>query len=139
MSPQATNPKVSFFPVSDPKSKLALVAELSMTCFLKGKSLSILCPSQAAANFINQHLWSFPAESFLPHGMETTQGPLPIRITCSPESLDPVGTILNLCPTVPEPLLKASEIFELLDETSVDRSQCSAAKRQYYQRMGISL
>lgn len=125
---------VVFLRAASPQQKLSLITETVEKLFLEGKRIQILAPNDASLNYIDDLLWAYKAESFLPHAISASATPEPLIITKSHDNLNKADILFNLLPTPPNPavLNQYAVIYDLLDETTPEKKAASEVKSQAY-------
>lgn len=92
-----------------------------------GKSAVVIMPEAAAANAMDQLLWEFPPESFLPHGLnEDTNNPIAIRLAEDWKVARDVAINLQLQP------LQDRDMCERLVEIVVQDPAVLQATREHF-------
>lgn len=125
-------PKVTFLRAKNAKEKLSTLTETLEALLLEGKRSLVLVPNEAALNFLDDHLWDYKKEAFLPHAISMGPSKAPVVLTTLAENLNQAEAIVNLLPT---PLSKTAaenfnKVFELLDETSEEKKALSRLKEE---------
>lgn len=132
-------PQILFIPVKDNHAKIIALCRIVEMHFEQKKKLLIVAPSAEAANYIDQLLWKYKEESFLPHTIIDSQTSEPIGITTKMENLNRASSLLNLCPSA-VPIFESFEnIYELFDETMPDKAELSRQRQQTYVKQGCKI
>lgn len=135
-------PKVNFYILSSQseQGRQTFACKLAEKSFRLGYKTYILTNTLSQAQQMNNLLWTFRANSFVPHGI--FQGDLPSTsnaiIIGTQQAPSPwQHTLINLSTDCPEQITQAEQIFELLDN---DETQKQAGRRRYrhYQTLGIT-
>src|ERR1700722_12652480 len=110
--PSKQKPQVLFLQVTTPQLKLAAICKTAQRHFNEKKSLLILAPTIEVEDYIDQLLWRYPEESFLPHTKVDDSAATLEYIVISSKNQNPskAKILFNLCPMLP---LLANE-FELI-------------------------
>jgi DNA polymerase IIIc chi subunit len=121
---------IIFIPVETVDAKLRAIAKIAERSTLDKHPLCILVPDEKARQFVDDLLWKFPIESFLPHPTAY------LTIETAPKE---ASALFNLCPT---PFLEKNiykTIYELEDKTSLDRLDLSKKRYESYKQEGYSI
>lgn len=127
--------KVEFLRASTPKDKLTLITSTLERLLLEGKRAQVLAPNEASVTFLDDHLWAYKPESFLPHAIANAPSRTPIALTTLLTNFNQADALISLLPT-PLPQECAQHfplIFELLDETSPEKKALSKLKEQAWE------
>lgn len=131
-------PKVFFFHIKDNQAKIRCICTQVQDSIEKGKKVLITVPNQEAASYIDLLLWRFPEESFLPHLVMSKPTKEWIAITITDQNVNGATRLLNLCPMISPLHMQFEEIYELYDETHLQKATISQKKLEEYQSRGIS-
>jgi len=135
-------PKVNFYILSSQteQGRQLFACKLAEKAFRLGYKTYILTNSMQQAQQMDKLLWTFRANSFVPH--EIFQDSLPsianTVIIGSQQAPAPwQHTLINLSTEYPEDIMQSEQVFELLDN---DENQKQAGRRRYrhYQTLGIT-
>lgn len=121
--------KITFVKVQDNGQKLHTICALAHLHFYKKDSFHILTQNNTAAAYIDDLLWKFPVESFLPHG-RVGSGEL-LQIIIEGESSIQPAYLLNLSEN--HSVTADKVLYELLDESHPQKKAISEKKLQFYQ------
>lgn len=139
------NTQVMFYILDDNNSEDKLALSLLHTCFLsahhfrQNQRVFIYCQSQEQAHKIDELLWSFEPDSFVPHNL-TGEGPQSgsaVEISWqAPTSRRPV--LINLTSTVPD---FAHQFSQIIDFVPSDESLKQAARERFkaYRQKGFDV
>lgn len=141
------SPQVDFHIRSESGSEARelLVCRLSEKAWRKGHRILILAPDPNTASRIDDRLWTFREDSFVPHlmlegeGLITEISPLtPVIIGIPGQWRDEIDVLITLVPEVPEEATDAARIVEIIP---ADESERHAGRRRYreYRRLGFTL
>jgi len=125
---------------NDVEARLRFACRLTETILAQGKALHIHTETQQEAQWLDELLWSFKPESFIPHVIipdpKSNEAPVHISYTaCLPHTSD---VLLNLAKDLPE----CAQQFERLTEIATDDPKYLQPMRQHYahlKSMGIPL
>ncbi|HRD55665.1 MAG TPA: DNA polymerase III subunit chi [Parachlamydiaceae bacterium] len=132
------NPKITFFKISSNQEKLLRLIKMIQNQFDLGLKTLIACETEQAALYLDDLLWRFSEESFLPHAVENEKSNELIVITTSFVNVNKAFVLINLHQK-PHPSFKEfSKIYELYDETHPIKEEASKLKRNFYQAEGFA-
>lgn len=118
--------KPIFLRAASPQQKLSLVTDTTERLFLEGKRIQIVAPSDEALRYLDDLLWFYKPESFLPHAMASSKSSEVIILTKETANLNQADVLINLLPVpITTPF---NEVYDLLDETTPQKKEASAAK-----------
>lgn len=135
-------PKVNFYILSSQteQGRQLFACKLAEKAFRLGYKTYILTNSMQQAQQMDKLLWTFRANSFVPH--EIFQDSLPsiantVIIGTQQAPAPWQHTLINLSTEYPEDIMQSEQVFELLDN---DENQKQAGRRRYrhYQTLGIT-
>lgn len=131
------NLKITFLKISNNQEKLLSLVQIVQKQFDLGLKTLIACETDQVALFLDELLWRFSDESFLPHLIANESCDERIVITTSPNNINQATVLINLHQT-PHPNFKEfNKIFELYDETHPIKEEASKIKRSFYQSEGF--
>ncbi len=140
MKPETKQIKITFFQVRNTNSKLEKICQTALEFFEKKEPLLIKVPNPASLEFIDQLLWRYPPDSFLPHVIKDSPCDDLIVITTSNEKPNGADLIFNLT-AMPIDLSKYSfnSVFEFEDLTSPQKNQTAKEHYQFYKSKGYTI
>ena len=122
------------------QARLTLACRLAEQQARQGQRICILTDSIEAAQEVDQLLWAYAPESFLPHALADDAAAAQVPVVISHGTEAPAGTtcILNLGSEAPlnQPTLSAIAEFVLNDDESKARSR---ARWNLYKQLGYEL
>lgn len=111
-----------------PEDALAILLEKAcerdMTCF-------VLCDDKAQMKFLDQHLWSYKADSFLPHGTQDENARRedhPIILGYDPESLESADFLVLYGIEMPKDISGYDLVADIFDDND-EQGKKAARKR----------
>jgi DNA polymerase-3 subunit chi len=109
--------------------------EIAERTYTQGKRLQIIVADQSQARRLDDLLWTFRPDSFVPHGLfeeEKDQPPQPVVITTNLEPIPGIETLLmlNYCPI--ELVGQFSQVIHLI---IVDNQERLQASREYWTQL----
>lgn len=105
--------------------------------YLKKEAVFISVADQKVAEFLDDLLWSWPKESFLPHAIHSKD--TQVCISDAPENINQALVLFNLQGQASPIADKFSIIYDLFDESSPERQQLSKKRLEHYQKKGFLL
>ena len=123
---------VTFFQVQTPKEKLERLITTAHSHFDKKARLLILTDSSKTTDYIDKLLYSFPTDSFLPHG------PLDI-ITVTENFENYEGTALFNLTSHPITLPNLKALYEYEDLTSPEKAAAFKPRYAAYSSAGYRI
>lgn len=133
------SPEVIFLSASDNKSKIGKVMATIREHYVKGERVLVRMADENAAMFLDEHLWSVPAESFLPHEFTSEKSRERVIITTSDRNLNDATVLIHLCQEASEMPLRFRTLYDLKDATSEERLQASRDRYRAYQKRGFKI
>ena len=105
------------------------VCRIAEKYFLAGERVFIACPDQATAEALDELLFSFEADSFVPHNLqgEGPTGGAPVEIGWQAPN-NRRSLVINLHPTPPPFALQSATFVELVP---VDEQRKAAARERF--------
>lgn len=96
--------------------------------------------NKAEAEAIDELLWTFRAESFIPHHLvgEGPTPPPPVRISWDSAPSDSRDILINLSPDIPTGFDRFQRVIEIVAGTDSEREQARQHWKEY-KRLGISV
>jgi DNA polymerase-3 subunit chi len=127
----------------EPQCKLPahfdLGCRLAADLFRAGKRVFIFTDSQAHAHQVDEHLWAFEADSFVPHNLvgEGPRNGAPVEISWQ-KPTNHRGVLINLATLTPAFI---SQFREVIDFVPADDTRKQAARERYkqYRQAGYQL
>ena len=121
-----TSPKIHYLRAATPQQKVSLLTETVERLFLEGKRIQIQVPNDAALRYVDDLLWNYKPESFIPHTPASSASKEPLILTKESANLNQADVLIHLLPSKPPTHFK--EIYDLLDETTPEKKQASQLK-----------
>jgi DNA polymerase-3 subunit chi len=98
------------------------VCRLIEKAYLRGHRLFVYCNSSNDAAFLDELLWTFKEDSFIPHNLagEGPEKPPPVQIGYTGEAIGFNDILMNLAQTIPPFCKRFNRVIEIVrhDETS---------------------
>jgi DNA polymerase-3 subunit chi len=142
MSPTPSLPRIDFYVVADPSTGAAgvVACRLAEKAWLGGHRVYLHTASPDSAARLDDALWTFRQDSFVPHGRfpEQSGEDLPVLVGCGGDP-DGFGDVLiNLTEEVPAFYRRFSRVLEVV---GADPAAKEAARGRFriYQKQGYPL
>jgi len=111
-----------------------LACRLAEKAFKNEYEIFIKTESEQQLKALDQKLWDFKAESFLPHAVDEQA---PIRLSCDdPETA--TDMLINLSPIVPENFSQFKRVCEIVPNTP-EKLQLAREHYKHYQQQGCKV
>jgi len=133
------NPKIIFLSVTTNQQKIASICLHIQQHFIKNEAVMIWVSNDLAMQYLDDLLWKFPSDSFLPHVVSNIESREKIIISSVQKNLNQAKVLVNLSST---PCLNVEQfeyIYELYDETHPDKLHQSKQRHQAYLERNFSL
>jgi DNA polymerase-3 subunit chi len=124
--------------VDKPAARWKLACQLTEKAYLEGRRVFIYCHNQDDAYHIDEYLWSFRPQSFIPHNLQG-EGPLPppaVQIGFGPEPRGFNDILLNLSPTIPDFFQRFEKIITVVNGNEQDK-QYARDHYRFYKKQGF--
>ncbi|WP_392536366.1 DNA polymerase III subunit chi [Legionella sp. 227] len=101
--------------------------------YAKGHKVYVLCNNKQDAEILDELLWTFKEDSFIPHNLqgEGPEPPPPIQIGYEGEPRGFNDILLNLSSHVPEFYRKFKRVMEIVINAEADKEQSRIHYRDY--------
>ncbi len=128
-------PRVDFYLLSDaqPQAGWLIACRLLEKAYLRNHRVFVLCDNQQDAELIDELLWSFKDDSFIPHNLQG-EGPEPppaVQIAYSAEPRGFNDILLNMSQNIPPYFLKFRRIMEIVTADEVAKEISRNHYREY--------
>ncbi len=122
--------KVDFYvlPEATSDARWLFACKLAEKVQRMGMRVLITVDSEADARKLDELLWTFKPESFVPHQLINGGKPAPVEITFGDQAGDHQGLLLNLSNTIPAWFSR----FERVSEVVIQEQQMLATSRERY-------
>ena len=130
--------RVIFHPIKKNHEKIPYLVRLVHQYFHLNHFLDILTSDLASKTKIDELLWKYPKNSFLPHTTEAKSSYL-IKIYTKEETIHPAHTCLNLSLKPLSPTSAYQTILEFDDQSSKQKKESSKIKYQFYKENGYKI
>ena len=122
--------KVDFYvlPETTSEARWLFACKLAEKVQRMGMHVLIAVDSEADAHLLDELLWTFKPESFVPHQLIDGNKAASVEITFSEQAGDHQGLLLNLSNTIPAWFSR----FERVSEVVIQEQQMLATSRERY-------
>lgn len=131
--------KVCLIRVETVQEKLAQICATVTHHFHRGERWLLLADHQRSIDYIDELLWRFPADSFLPHVATDQPVHEPIVLTTRQENLNRATVAFSFLTSPPRLINGIHTLFDLDDQTTPEKGRASLKRREEYVRNGFSL
>lgn len=133
-------PRVQFY--HNAENPLALACELASRAFAGGRKVALRTADAASARQLDQMLWSFEQQAFVPHVMAgsplAAETPVVIGHAEAPAEWPHAGILLNLADDVPPGFEHFGRVVEIIGQGEAQKLP-ARARWTHYKRMGLPL
>lgn len=127
--------RVEFYVLSSatPEGRLRAAFQLAGKAWKAGLPVFLRASDESQCAELDQLLWSFRLESFIPHNLheEAPHSPVVIGVDQVPEQSG--GVLLNLHPQLSPHLSRFNRVIEIVNQEPALLAQCRDNFRQYRQ------
>lgn len=115
---------------NEPQSRLLLACRLLEKAYLRGNRVFVYCQSKKDAESIDELLWTFKDDSFIPHNLqgEGPEPPPPIQIGYQSEPRGFSDILINLNDEIPLFYARFKRVIEVV----VNDDAAKALSRNHY-------
>lgn len=128
-------PTIDFYLLAQPEKqdKFLYACRVIEKAYLRNHVIFIYCENQADAESLDEMLWTFKEESFIPHNLqgEGPEPPPPVQIGYGDEPRNYQDILINLSSEVPSFFKRFKRIIEVVTEDNADKDQSRSRYRQY--------
>lgn len=116
-----------------PQAPWLVACRLLEKAYLKGHRVYVWCSNQHDAELLDELLWTFKDDSFIPHNLqgEGPEPPPPIQIGHGVEPRGFNDILLNLTNQVPPFYSKFKRVMEVVINAETEKEQSRANYREY--------
>lgn len=126
-----------FFEVSTPQQKKECISSVSHHHFIKGSKLLFIVEDERSGKFLDQLLWSFPPESFLPHTLAKIPKLERLMIAVKGETLwKEADVIFNLQNEILQCEESPKLVIEFFDKSDPERADRAKKRLEEYSSKG---
>lgn len=128
--------RVEFYvlPSADPVARLRAACQLALKAWIAGFAVFIRGQDDAQCQSLDELLWHFKAERFVPHALHSEQADAPVVIGTQQAPSTEQGVLLNLAQDLSPHLPKFSRVIEVVNQEPQLLNACRENFRAYRQR-----
>ena len=119
-----------------PDARWLIACRLLEKAYSRGHRVYVHCANQEDAELLDDLLWSFRDDSFIPHNLlgEGPEPPPPVQIGFGKEPRGFNDILLNLAPEIPSFSTRFKRIMELVSNQETEKEQSRAHYKEYRAR-----
>jgi DNA polymerase-3 subunit chi len=116
-----------------PQARGLVACRLLEKAYYKGHRVYVFCDNQKDAEFIDELLWTFRDDSFIPHNLqgEGPEPPPPVQIGYDKEPRGFNDILLNMSQQIPPFYNKFKRVMELVSNVEAEKEQSRAHYKEY--------
>lgn len=132
--------RVDFYVLTStgPDDRTRFVCRLAEKAFLRKHNVFVNAASAAQADRLNELLWTFRDQSFVPHGLAEQGAEAPVVIGFDREPGDADDMLINLAASVPTFFSRFERMLEVVDGDP-ERRQQGRERFKFYRDRGYHL
>ena len=129
-------PRIEFYVLSTavPGDRLRAACQLTMKAWRAGLPVFVRGSDAQQCSELDELLWRFKAESFVPHSLQQDDTQAPVVIGLDQEPLMTQGVLINLSQTLSPQVEHFSRVIEIVNQEPSLLSACRDNFRSYRQR-----
>lgn len=133
-------PQVDFYilPSSEPRDRLEYACKLTAKAWREGMQVYLRCADTTQCAELDQHLWRFRGECFIPHDLLTDAPESPVVLGTGELPTAREGLLINLAAGTPALMEGFARIAELVIEEPTIR-QMARDNFRFYRERGYPL
>jgi DNA polymerase-3 subunit chi len=124
--------RVDFYLIEDedPAARWIFLCRLIEKAYLRGHRIYIHCQNQADAEHLDELLWTYKDDSFVPHNLqgEGPEPPPPVQMGYDKEPRGFHDILINLADPVPDYFKRFNRVIECVGSTDAEKE----ISRQHY-------
>lgn len=119
-----------------PEARWLVACRLIEKAYSRGHRIYVLCQNQNEAEHIDELLWTFRDDSFIPHNLqgEGPEPPPPVQIGYDKDPRGFNDILLNLSDTIPPFYGKFKRVMELVVNVESEKEQSRTHYKEYRAR-----
>lgn len=129
-------PRIEFYVLSTamPGDRLRAACQLAMKAWRAGMPVFLRGSDAQQCNEVDELLWRFKAESFVPHSLHEEDAQAPVVIGLDEEPSSAQGVLINLGSTLSPQVERFSRVIEIVNQKPDLLTACRENFRSYRQR-----
>tara|TARA_Y100001935_G_C17207380_1_gene458277 strand:+ start:90 stop:512 length:423 start_codon:yes stop_codon:yes gene_type:complete len=124
--------KIDFYLVRG--NELLFACRLIALIYRKGHKVHVQTPSIEYAKALDEKLWNYPEDAFIPHSLREHQFDAPIKICTETDSPEHKDVFVNLSRSTPKFFSRFDRVAEVVPENELERSFARKAYAFYKER-----
>lgn len=130
--------RIDFYQIDSDEAPLLFTCRLIEKVYRKGLRIYIHTASEAQSIELDDLLWSFREDRFIPHALQSANDDAPIKIGHDTEPEDHQEVMINLSPDVPDFFSRFDRVAEIVPLGKENRTSARLSY-QFYKDRGYSL
>ncbi|MDH4561670.1 DNA polymerase III subunit chi [Pseudomonas sp. BN411] len=128
--------RIEFYVLSsaNPADRLRAACQLAAKGWRHGLPVLLRCTDAAQRDELNELLWRFRAESFIPHSLIDDDADAPVVLALDEAPATPQGLLINLASTISPHVDRFSRVIEIVNQEPALLAACRENFRSYRQR-----
>ncbi len=128
--------RIEFYvlPDSDPAGRARAACQLASKGWQHGMAVFIRCQDSPQCTALDDLLWSFRSERFIPHELHQVDPGAPVVIGLDEPPATEQGLLINLSPTLSPHVDRFSRVIEIVNQQPELLTVCRDNFRHYRQR-----
>ncbi|MDO9616969.1 MAG: DNA polymerase III subunit chi [Pseudomonas sp.] len=129
-------PRIEFYVLSTavPAERLRAACQLAMKAWRAGLPVFLRGSDAQQCSEVDELLWRFKAESFVPHSLYQEDAQAPVVIGLDEEPSSTQGVLINLGSTLSPQVERFSRVIEIVNQEPDLLTACRENFRSYRQR-----
>ena len=129
-------PRIEFYVLSTavPAERLRAACQLAMKAWRAGLPVFVRGSDVQQCSELDELLWRFKAESFVPHDLHQDNPQAPVTIGLDDEPASQQGVLINLGSTLSPHVERFSRVIEIVNQEPDLLTACRENFRSYRQR-----
>ena len=128
--------KIDFYQIRD--EQITFACKLIGQVYRRGHEIYVHVKDQNEAEALDNHLWLFPEDTFIPHTLQETGLNAPIKIGFDHEPSEHQDVLINLSGVVPHFFSRFERVAEIVP-VEENRRQAARANFSFYKQRGYTL
>ena len=124
--------KIDFYLVKG--DELLFACRLIALIYRRGHKVHVQTPSIEYAKALDEKLWNYPEDAFIPHSLKEHQFDSPIKICTETDSPEHKDVFVNLSRSTPKFFSRFDRVAEVVPENELERSFARKAYAYYKER-----
>lgn len=129
-------PRVEFYVLPDelPQNRLRVACQLAAKAWRSGLPVFLRGQDETQCGELDELLWHYRAERFIPHDSYANDPQAPVTIGCDQPPVLPHGVLINLASTLSPQIDQFSRIIEIVNQAPDLLRACRDNFRNYRQQ-----